>query len=166
MLISIYVWRADFSFLIRSNSKHNFMNKSEEGNLSSPGHSHMTVKSEFYSQGGLWGSFGSLLIYVWKVRTWACKRPCHGSWSTWNILGIKRFCLRKVSGPEDNSSIHQSWQKDYTCFLPLKLERVLIPRKTHGAQPWVRGLQSWGSPEPPPWQRRAGSPGSRGVPGQ
>lgn len=30
------------------------MNKSEEENLSSPVRSHMAVKPEFYSQGGLW----------------------------------------------------------------------------------------------------------------
>lgn len=53
-----------FSFLISSNRRYDFMNKSEKGNLSSPGHSHMAMKSEFYSQEGLWGSFGSLLIFV------------------------------------------------------------------------------------------------------
>lgn len=96
-----------FSFLIRSNSKHDFMNKSEEGNWSSPGHSHMAVKSVLQP-----GEVLSLCLYLWGK--WGLG-PCYSSWSTWNILGIKRFCLRKVSGPEDNSSIHQSWQKEYTC---------------------------------------------------
>lgn len=42
--------------------------------------------------------------------------------------------MRKESGPEDNCSIHQLMER-LSLYLPLKLERDLIPRKTHRVLP-------------------------------
>lgn len=108
---------------MRSNSKHDFMNKSEEGNLKSPTNSHIAGKSKFYRKGG-WGDdkfwIFACICMEEAVGQWRrgamYKRPSPGAWSTLKRLGMTCFCLRKESGAENNSSIHQSWWKEYSCI--------------------------------------------------
>lgn len=56
VLLSISVWKVVLVFLIKSKSKHDFMNVSDEENSISPTHLHIAEKSEFYSHRGPWVS--------------------------------------------------------------------------------------------------------------
>lgn len=103
---------------MRSNSKHDCMNKSEEGNLKSPANSHITGKSKFYRQGG-WGD-GKFWIFAC-----ICMEEAVGQWrqgcakgqvlvleALWRYWEWHTF----VWGTENNSSIHQSWWKEYSSI--------------------------------------------------
>jgi len=69
--LSVSVWKVVLCFfsLTRSNSKHDFINKSEEGNLNSPAHSDVAGKSGLQPGRALAEqliNFGSLFVFVWK----------------------------------------------------------------------------------------------------